>query len=71
METLKVKAVTHEGVQRWGITDGKRWFYWCYTSEGIAREVSKKMTEGGWSRTQHEVNICYDKPRLLSPYQGE
>src|SRR5690606_2747316 len=44
----------------WGITDGKKWFFWAYTSEQKASEVLTKIN-----------SVITSKPKLSSSWGEE
>ena len=55
-----IKTIT---VQRcklgYGLTDGKKWFFYAYHSQEAAQSVLNKVE---WDDTAIRVNICYREP---------
>lgn len=51
----------HRGKPCWGITDGKKWFFYGYPSE----ERASAMLPSFSTPTHVRINISYDAPMAL------
>ena len=57
------------GTQNYGITDGKKWFFYFYTSPFAANSVIRACN-GFNDPMVRNVNISYDNPHELSTFTG-
>lgn len=62
---LKVKLAPNSVAfpRVFGITDGKKWFGYCYTDQAMAHKVLKRIE--GYSEAIVKQNIAYDHPNIL------
>ena len=68
MTKLIIKAcTTKKEIPAWGITDGKRWFFYAYTTKLRAEQVSERFA----NQAQVDANISYPEPVELVDLGGE
>lgn len=61
--SLYVKAFRNEKLSGFGITDGRKWFFWLYETEREATFVCERIKQSGYIVT----NIAYNEPLSKAP----
>lgn len=61
-KVIRVKEYTLDGKKTWGITDGKKWFFYAYST----KERAEVMLEHFNSPSVIEVNISQPQPFKLA-----
>jgi hypothetical protein len=64
---LKVQKTTVKGRKVFGVTDGKKWFWWAYVLEESARKMVTSLSPEKY----RQVNVVHDKAYEVSEIRPE
>lgn len=66
---IKIQKYKLNGQLAYGITDGNKWFFYCYRTR-LAAATVVRACNGFDEDTVRHVNISYPNPQHLSEFKG-